>query len=249
MPQWWKLIVLAPALAAAGCGEGQASKAPEIRPVRTLVVEPRSIEDDRRAIGEVRPRYESDLGFRVSGKVIARNIDVGVAVKKGELLARLDDQDYRNKLASAESDIVGADAVLIEAQTAEWRLRHLLANGNTTRANYDVALKNLRSAEAKLDSAKAALNLAKDQVGYSQLYADCDGIVTAVGAEAGQVVNVGQMIVRLARPSDKDAVFSIAESVFAERRDDSERPQIIAALLSNPDIFADGVVREVSPVA
>ena len=84
--------------------------------------------------------------------------------------------------------------MLIEAQGAEARLRHLLANGHTTRANYDVALKNLRSAEAKLDSAKAALALAKDQLELHALHADFDGIVTAVGAEAGQVVNVGQMV-------------------------------------------------------
>src|SRR5262245_21282983 len=249
MGQWWKLILLAPVLAASGCGDGAASKAPEVRPVRTLVVDPRPIDDDRRAVGEVRPRYESDLGFRVSGKVVSRSVDVGAAVKKGDLMARHDDQDYRNKLASAESDMVGADAVLVEAQATEGRLRHLLANGHTTRANYDVALKNLRSAEAKLDSAKAALSLAKDQVSYSELHADFDGIVTAVGAEAGQVVNVGQMIVRLARPNDKDAVFSIAESVFADRRGDSERPEIIALLLSNPSISAEGVVREISPVA
>lgn len=229
-----------------GCGE-QAPKTPEVRPVRTAVVDPKPIDDDRRAVGELRARYETDFGFRVSGKVVSRTVDVGVAVKKGDPLARLDEQDHRNKLKSAESDVVAAEAVLVEAQGSEGRLRQLLSTGATTRANYDASLKNLRSAEAKLVSAKASLELAKDQLTYAELHADFDGIVTAVGAEPGQIVNVGQMIVRLAQPNDKDAVFAIAETAFRQRP--AQPPEVIVSLLSNPSIVADGVVREISPVA
>jgi RND family efflux transporter MFP subunit len=174
---------------------------------------------------------------------------VGATVKSGDLLAQLDDQDYRNKASSAETDVTAAQAVLTEASAAEGRLRHLLENGNTTRANYDVALKNLRSAEAKLEAAQAGLKLANDQIQYCALRADFDGIITAVGAESGQVVNVGQMVVRLAKPDDKDAVFAIAEAAFADRNIDTERPEIFARLLSNPAITAEGQVREISPVA
>jgi RND family efflux transporter MFP subunit len=241
------LLLLGLALPLAGCGEA-APKEPEVRSVRTIVAEPRPIEDDRSAVGEVRPRYESDLGFRIAGKVVARAVDVGASVRKGDLLAKLDTQDHRNKLKSAESDIVAAQAVLTEAQAAEARLRHLLANGHTTKANYDVAVKNLRSAEAKLDGARTAVEMARDQLGYAELHADFDGIVTAVNAEPGQIVNVGQTIVRLARPDEKDAVFAIAEAAF-ERRSGNERPEIVALLLSNPSIKADGVVREIAPVA
>ena len=248
MPWGWNLPSLGLALLVVGCADAAPRQA-EVRPVRTLVVDPRPIDDDRRAVGEVRPRYESDLGFRVSGKVVSRAVDVGAAVKAGDILASIDDQDYRNKLISAEADVVAAEAALVESKGAEGRLRRLLDSGVTTRANYDVALKNLRSAEAKVDSAKASLNLARDQVAYSRLSADFDGIVTAVGAEAGQVINVGQMIVRLARPDDKDAVFSIAEQAFSSRRGDDERPEIVAVLLSNPNVSAEGVVREISPVA
>ena len=225
-----------------------AKKKTEIRPVRTVVVDPKPIDDDRQAVGEVKARYESDIGFRISGKVVARLVDLGFSVKKGDVLARLDEQEYRNKLKSAEADIAAADAVLIEAQGAEGRLRQLLASGTTTRANYDTAIKNLRSAEAKLDSAKASRDLAKDQLSYAELVADFDGIITAVGAEAGQVVNAGQMIVRLARPTDKDGVFAIAEAAFKDRPS-GDRPEVMVALLSNPNIAADGTVREVSPVA
>jgi RND family efflux transporter MFP subunit len=231
-----------------GCGKEAAPKAAEVRPVRTVVVDPRSIDDDRQAVGEIKPRQESDLGFRVAGKLISRPVDVGVAVKKGDALARLDEQDFQNRLRSSEADLAAADAVLAEARGSEGRLRQLMATGTTTRANYDAALRNLRSSEAKLESAKAALALAKDQLAYAELHAEFDGIVTAVGAEAGQVINTGQMVVRLAPPGEKDAVFAIAESAFRERPE-AEKPEISVTLLSNPQIIADGVVREVSPVA
>ncbi len=242
-----RVLMVGVALSAAGCGD-RAPKVPEVRAVRTMVVDPRPMEDEHRAVGEVRPRYESDIGFRVGGKLIARQVDVGAVVKQGELLARLDGRDNHNKMKSAQSDIAAAEAVLMEAQAAEWRLRQLLEHGNTTRANYDVAVKNLRSAEAKLDSAKAAFSLARDQLAYSELHADFDGIITAVGADVGQVVNIGQMIVRLAKPDEKDAVFAIAESAF-EGRSARERPEVVALLLSNPSVSAEGVVREISPVA
>jgi RND family efflux transporter MFP subunit len=247
MQRWWSLCVVAGLALLGGC-DGPSAKPPEVRPVRTVSVDPKPIDDDRQAVGEVRARYESDLGFRVSGKVIARLVDIGVSVKKGDVLARLDEQEYRNRLKSAQADIVAAEAVLEEAQGAEGRLRQLLASGTTTRANYDTALKNLRSAEAKLDSAKASRDLAKDQLSYTDLIAEFDGIVTAVGAEPGQVVNVGQMIVRLARPTDKDAVFAISESAF-RGQPSGQRPEVTVSLLSNPNISADGVVREIAPVA
>jgi RND family efflux transporter MFP subunit len=241
------LIVLAASLGAAGCSS-EAAKAPEVRPVRTVLVAPKTIADERRAVGDIKPRHESDLGFRVSGKIVSRRAEIGQEVKKGDLLAKLDDQDYLNKLRSAEADAAAAEAVLAEAQSSEQRSRTLLEQGWTTRATFDVALRNLRSAEAKLAAAKAALQLTKDQLAYSELRADFDGVVTAVGGEPGQVINVGQMIVRLARPVDKDAVFAIAEAVFGQRPSD-ERLEIIVSLLSNPNISAEGVVREISPVA
>jgi RND family efflux transporter MFP subunit len=248
MRRGWTLCVVTGVALLAGC-DGPSAKPPEVRPVRTVTVDPKPIDDDRQAVGEVRARYESDLGFRVSGKVVARLVDVGVSVKKGDVLARLDEQEYSNRLKSAQADIVAAEAVLEEARGAEGRLRQLIASGTTTRANYDTAVKNLRSAEAKLDSAKAARDLAKDQLSYADLVAEFDGIVTAVGAEPGQVVNVGQMVARLARMTDKDAVFAISESAFRGPPGGGERPEVVVSLLSNPNISADGVVREISPVA
>lgn len=242
------IAMLALALGLSACGPKKEEKASEVRPVRTAVVEPRSIEDDRQAVGEIRPRYETDMSFRVAGKIRERLVDVGASVSKGDVLARLDEQDYQNRLRSAEADVVSAEAALVEAQGAEARQGKLLKDGYTPRSTYDTALRNLRSAEAKLNSAKASLDLTKDQLKYTELKADFDGVVTAVAAEAGQNVAAGQMVVRVAQPGDKDAVFTIAESAFRDHKPD-DKPGIIVSPLSNPELIIDGVVREIAPVA
>ena len=218
-----------------------------LRLVRTLVVDPKSVREDRQAVGEVKPRYESDLSFRVAGKVLSRLVDVGAWVKQGDTLATLDTQDYQNRLRSAEADVRSAEAALVEAQGTESRKAKLLKDGWTPQAIYDTALNNLRAAEARLIAVTANRDLIRDQLNYTELKADFDGVTTAVGAEAGQNVNAGQMVVKLARPDDKDGVFNIAETAFADVSD--ARPEVIVWPLSNPDLTVEGVVREISPVA
>jgi RND family efflux transporter MFP subunit len=238
-------ISLALVLALAGCKPEAASV--EVRPVRTVVVDPKPILDDRQAVGDVKPRYESDLSFRVDGKLVSRRADVGASVKQGDILATLDVQDYQNKLNSAEADVAAADAAFVEAQSTESRLGKLVKNGWTPQANYDTALHNLRATEAKLTSARASLALTRDQLNYTELKAEFDGVITAVGAEAGQNVTSGQMVVKLARLTDKDAVFNIAETALLDHR--NENAEVIVWPLSNPQLTIEGVVREVSPVA
>jgi RND family efflux transporter MFP subunit len=239
------ILLLTVLVVLAGCKPEDAPV--EARLVRTLVVNPQPIGENRHAIGEVKPRYESDLSFRVAGKVLSRLVDIGASVKQGDTLATLDTQDYQNRLRSAEADVNSADAALVEAQGAEGRQAKLLKDGWTTRATYDTVLRNLRTAEAKLAAAKANLDLTRDQLHYTELKADFDGVITAVGAEAGQNVNAGQMVVRLARPDDRDGVFNIAETAFTNLRD--PHPEVVIWALSNPELTVEGVVREVSPVA
>jgi RND family efflux transporter MFP subunit len=219
----------------------------ESRLVRTLVVNPKPIGEDRHAIGEVKPRYESDLSFRVAGKVLSRLVDVGAWVKQGVTLATLDTQDYQNRLRSAEADVSSAEAALVNAQGTEARQAKLLKDGWTPKATYDGALHNLQAAEARLKAAKANLDLTRDQLNYTTLRADFDGVTTAVGAEAGQNVNAGQMAVKLARPDDKDGVFNIAETALTEIG--TTQIDVLIWPLSNPELAVEGVVREVSPVA
>ncbi len=220
--------------------------AADIRPVRTIVVEPRQLDDTITGTGEIHARTEWDLGFRIDGKMVSRRVDVGATAKKGQELARLDDADQRNALRGAQADLSAAEAQVAEAQPQEARQRQLLPEGDTTRARYEAALSALRVAEARRDGARANLQGARDRVAYAVLTADDDGVVTAVGAEAGQIVRAGQMIVRLAKPGEKDAVFAVPEGKLFAAPDD---PQVEVALLSDPRIKTMGRVRELAPVA
>ena len=122
-------IPLALLVALGGCKPENATL--DVRSVRTLVVDPKPIADDRQAVGEVKPRYESDLSFRVAGKVLARRVDVGASVRQGDTLATLDTQDFQNRLRSAEAEVASADAVLVEARGDEARKAKLLTDGWT----------------------------------------------------------------------------------------------------------------------
>ena len=179
--------------------------------------------------------------------MLSRLVDVGARVNQGDTLATLDTQDYQNRLRSAEADVGFAEAELVEAQGTEGRQAKLLKDGWTPRATYDTALRNFRAAEAKLSTAKANRNLIRDQLNYTELKADFDGMITAVGAEAGQNVTAGQMVVKLARPDEKDGVFNIAETAFTDVSD--AHPEVMVSPLSNPGLTIEGVVREISPVA
>ena len=152
MRRGWGLLVVASLTLLGGC-DGPPAKQPEVRPVRTVIRRPQA--DRRRPPGRRRGARRATRAISASASAARSSralVDVGVSVKKGDVLARLDEQDYRNRLKSAAGrHRRGARPCSIEAQGAEGRLRQLLGTGTTTRANYDAALKNLRSAEAKLD--------------------------------------------------------------------------------------------------
>jgi RND family efflux transporter MFP subunit len=241
------ITVSALSLGLAGCKE-ETQEVSEARPVRAISVTSADIQEERMSIGDIQPRRESEMGFRVSGKVIERTANVGAAVKAGDIIARIDDEDYRNRLKQAAADVKAAEAVFEEAKANEGRQSKLLKAGVTTRVNYDAAKKGLLSAEATLQSARVALKMAGDQLAHTELKAEFDGVVTATGAEAGQVVNTGQMIARVAPIDERDAVFAIAESAIQEGHY-RVGAEVGVALLSDTNIRARGKVREVSPMA
>jgi membrane fusion protein, multidrug efflux system len=243
------VVLLTMALTLTGCDEKtvvEADESPVIRPVRTITVQPVVFRLSGSVTGTIEARAEADLGFRIAGKLIERKVDVGATVRAGDVLARLDDQDQRNALRTAEADLAAANAEQVQARNEEARKRELLAKGVDTQALYDAALLSMRTADAKVVAAQAALQSARDRVGYTELAADRDGVVTAVGPDAGQVVEVGEMVVRVAQPEEREAVFDIAE---AGVRSAPKDPVIEVALAGAPDITAPGRVREVSPQA
>ncbi|MBK3773146.1 efflux RND transporter periplasmic adaptor subunit [Azospirillum sp. YIM DDC1] len=241
------LLALAPVLAACQPQGGHhADAAPVIRPVRTITVEPVTFRMGGSATGTIEARADADLGFRIAGKLVERKVDVGSLVKAGDVLARLDDQDQRNALRTAEANLASAQADQVQARNEESRKRELLANGNAPQAQYDAALLAMRTADAKVVATQAALQSARDRVGYTELRADRDGVVTTIGAEPGQVVEAGQMVVRVAQPEEREAVFNVAETGIRAAPKD---PVIEVSLAGAPDIAAVGRVREISPQA
>jgi RND family efflux transporter MFP subunit len=196
--------------------------------------------------GEIQPRYQADIGFRVNGKILQRPVDVGTQVKTGDLLARLDPQQFRQDLEVAKAEVKAAEAEVARAQAQEYRQRELLKNGNTTQVKFDQAVKTFTTAEAQADAARAKQVQASENLGYTELKADNNGVITAVGADAGQVVSAGQMVVRLAQPGEREAVFNVAEAGF---KNPPKNPTVAVELVSNPDIKASGKVRYVSPQA
>lgn len=237
------------ALTAALCGcKEEAAEPAEVRSVRTTVADERQVTEEQIVVGEIRPRHQSDIGFRVSGKVTERLVNVGDKVRNGDILARLDEEDYLKRLRAAEAEAMAAKAVHDEARTAFARQATLFDKGIVSRSALEAAQRSLRSAEASLSAAQISVGMARDQLAYATLVSDFSGIVTTVGAEVGQVVNPGQMIVRVAPSGDVDAVFAVAEASVQDNYF-AEGAPVGIELLSDPGISAAGVVREISPIA
>jgi RND family efflux transporter MFP subunit len=218
----------------------------EVRPVRTVIARSEEWSALPSQVGEIRSHAETDLGFKISGKLIERTVDLGAIVRKGDVIARLDEQDQRNQLSAAQAEHASAQATLVHADAEERRQAQLRASGWATQAKYDSSLQARDAARAAVRAADAKRKLAEAQLGYAVLRAPEDGAISAISAEPGQVVAAGQMIVRLADLDDKDAVFTIAESVVLRLRQDME---VEVRLLDLPQVAARGKVRHVSPKA
>jgi len=190
--------------------------------------------------------FESDLGFKIAGKVASRLSELGVAVKRGDVVARLDEQDRRNDYLAAQANLDSAQASLTKTSAEERRQKQLRTDGWSTAATYESALQARDVAQANLRAAEAKSRLAHDQLGDSWLRAPEDGVVTALGAEAGQVVAAGQMVIRMARQDHKDAVFSIAESALAAVL---RHAPVDVWSLDDPTVRSRGEVTEISPSA
>lgn len=230
----------------AACREQEQAAEPAIRPVRTQVVAITDAKNPGSAVGEIKPRYETNIGFRLPGKLAARLVDVGQMVGKGEIIARLESTNEQTAVSIAEADIKAAQAEQTDAAGQEQRQRDLLQRGITSQVNYDAAARRLKLAQAKLEAAQLARTDAIEKLGYTDLRSDDAGVVTAVGATAGQVVATGQMVVRVARVDEKEAEFKVAERVLRSTPLDIA---VVVSLLGDPNIKAMGKVREVATTA
>jgi RND family efflux transporter MFP subunit len=212
--------------------------------VRTEIVRPKARQGSVTQTGEVQARYRAELAFRVSGRVIARLVEVGAHVESGQVLARLDPSEQQADLDAATAAVEASQSQLRVATATFQRQKTLLANGFTTRVAFDQAQEGLKSAEASLEDAKAQRGKAKEALGDTELRADAAGVITARRLEAGQVVQAAQPVFSLAQDGDRDAIFEVNEEVFFG---DIEGGDVSLRLLSDPNVTALGRVREVSP--
>lgn len=238
--------LLVPGMLLGGCGEEASDPNAAIRSVRTQVVEIIKWNQAGTAVGEIKPRYETDISFRIGGKLAQRLVDVGTVVEKDKAVARLDSTNEETARKITESDVSAATAEREDARRNEGRQRELLQRGFTTQVSFDAAERRLRQAEAKLEAAELARKDASDRLGYTVLRSDVDGVVTAVGAQPGQVVAPGQVIVRIARTDAKEAEFKVSERTL---RSVPPNPVVEVILVSDPKVKAMGHVREVATTA
>ena len=179
--------------------------------MRTAAVLPASGGSDQLS-GVIRARVEADLGFRIPGKVSERLVDLGAHVHRGQVLARLDPQDYALALTAAEAQTRAARAQADRAASDERRLRGLVQSGAVSPLTYDQVKAAADSAAAQAAAATAQRDVARRQSGYAVLTADADGVVTGLSADVGQVVAAGQPVMRLAHDGPREAVVDTPES-------------------------------------
>ncbi len=229
----------------AACGEEKTVELP-VRPVKAMIVPKPAMERVLTYSGVIAPRIETTLGFRVSGKIIERYVNVGDKVRAAEKIARLDEKDLKLAENSARATLESAKTRLSVAKDALNRAKFLLPNGFIAQAAVD-------QRQLEFDSAQAALNAAQDQLGqainatsYALLRADKDGIVTSVRAEPGQVVSAGQAVITLALAGNVEALVAVPEQEIVKLKEGN--PSVIS-LWSAPEIKGEGKIREIAGAA
>lgn len=211
------LCTLALGAALAGCSRPEPPPEP-VRAVKLLTVGASEVQAQRLFAADVRARVESRLGFRVAGKLVQRPVELGQAVRAGQLLAQLDARDYRLAVQAAQAQVAAATTQRDLAQADYERFAQLKAQNFISGAELDRRRATAQAAQAQLTQALAQASSQGNQENYTQLRADADGVVTAIEAEPGQVLEQGQTVLRLAQDGARDAVFAVPEDLVGQLR-------------------------------
>lgn len=244
-------VVILLSLAAAGsglvgCGDKEAKQAPAAgRPVATMLVRYQPVAPERSFVAAIRPRVESDLGFRVPGKVAKRLVDTGKMVKAGDALATLDETDLRHQSEQAAAELRAATSTLTQTTGDEQRQADLRRKGFVADAVYERTRAAMEEARSRKARAEHGVELARNALDYAVLKADADGVVTATMIEPGQVVAAGQPAVRLAHTREKEALVAIPEAQI----DRVAGAMAWLVLWSKPSKGYRATLRELSPSA
>src|SRR2546429_6577161 len=228
-----------------GCQESTAEKVVPGRPVLVATVKYEAASPERSFVGTIKPRIETDMGFRVPGKVAKRLVEVGQTVDVGQPLATLDEVDLKLQAEQAEAEFRAATGVLAQAAAAEQRAKDLRGKGWTTDAQMDQAKAAADEARARLNRAQRSVELTNNSLSYATLVADTRGVVTATLIDAGQVVASGQTAIRVARFAEKEAVVAIPETLLGRAKDGVAT----VTLWSEPNKKYAAKLREIAPAA
>ena len=239
------VVLAALAISLAGCNDKVAEKAVPSRPVLVATAHYEAESPERSFVGTIKPRIETDMGFRVPGKVAKRLVEVGQTVDVGEPLATLDEVDLKLQAEQADAELHAATGVLAQAAAAETRAKDLRVKGWTTDAQLDQAKAAADEARARLNRAERSVDLTKNSLSYATLLADSRGVVTATLIEPGQVVASGQTAIRVARFGEKEAVVAIPETLVGRAKEGTAT----VTLWSEPDKKYAAKLREIAPSA
>src|SRR5688572_13696052 len=220
-PRYTLALALAASLTLAACTKTQAPLEP-VRAVKVMTVGVETFKSGYEFAGEVRPRVESRLGFRVAGKIVKRQAELGQRVKAGEALAQLDSRDFQLAADAARAQVAAASTNR-DLAAADFKRYSTLRDQNfISGAELERREASLKAAQAQFDQARAQLASQGNQASYTSLVADVSGVVTAVEAEPGQVVSAGTPVVRIAQDGPRDVVFSVPEDKVAAIKPGSE---------------------------
>ena len=243
-PRLMPALMIVASLLLAACA-GDEATVESARPV--LVTRPQAAVDGFSSLaGEIRAREESPLSFRVGGKLVERRVDVGDHVKQGDVLATLDAGDLQARARAARAQLAAAEAELGRARADRARFATLAEQQLVSRSTMDAQDAATVAAEGQVKAARAELEVAGNQAGYSELRAPADGVIAARQAEAGQVVGAGQPVFTLAADGRREVGFAVPEGAI-----DAVKPgqAVRVELWSDPGKRWPGIVREIAPLA
>ncbi|HET9338571.1 MAG TPA: efflux RND transporter periplasmic adaptor subunit [Casimicrobiaceae bacterium] len=243
VPAWLAVALLVALVTLAGCAKPEAP-AEAVRPVKLARVALGQAGAATVFAGEVKPRHESELGFRIGGKLVARLVDVGAHVKKGTPLARLDPSDVALQAQASKAAVAAAQTEFEFAKAEFDRYDNLYRLKFVSASALDQKRNVMNANAAKLEQARAQLSVASNQAAYATLVADQDGVVTAVSAEVGQVVTAGQPVVRVAREEEREVAIAVPENRLDELKGAG---RLAVVLWANQDKLYPAKVREIAP--
>jgi RND family efflux transporter MFP subunit len=238
------LGLMALSIGLAGCHRAPEPMHEDVRPVRSTVVGTSRGSVGATYSGEIQARYESRLGFETSGRIAARLVEVGSAVRRGQPLMRLDPAQETLHLLAADADVEARKSRVAQDRVDLQRTEALQARGFASQAEVDQQRLALAQSESQLKSSLAQRQIKVNQRGYTVLLADRDGVVSGIHAEAGQVVSPGQAVVTLAADGERDVVISIAESRVEELK---AARSLRVSVWAQPGKAYVGTLRELAP--